>query len=419
MRRALVVWFGATILATGMMVALTHRLLAPEARTWQYNMQRLELFAAGEFARVWHDEAARNDLAARAARELDVGIELFDADDRRIAAFGPECRSSHRIGTQIRSEDAVVGSMSACWPHRPTSWWPLVATLVVALATLWWAAGILARKLTRPLDRLADFAHRLADGDLDARVGQGKWRRGEFGVLAEALDDMAATVSRQIAEGRELLAAVSHEIRTPLAHLRVLVEMLRDGGADPRAVTDLEREIADIDALVGKLLADARLQFSAESFTRLAARELVTRAMTQCGVPPDKLDDDTDGVELRGDPTLLSRALANLLENAAHHGGGVVAVHVRADDREVRFWVDDDGPGFDDDDLAAAFEPFVRGKGGSRHGQAALGLGLALVQRIAVAHGGRAWAENRPSGGATVGFTVDRDPVARATGARA
>jgi signal transduction histidine kinase len=220
---------------------------------------------------------------------------------------------------------------------------------------------------------------------------------------------MATTVARQIAEGRELLAAVSHEIRTPLAHLRVLVELMRDRGADGATVAELERELFDIDALVGKLLADARLQFSAESFTTLDAGELAARALTQAGLSTALLEvDETHGLALVGDPTLLSRALANLIENAEAHGGGAMKLHVRADEDEVRFTVDDEGTGFDDEELAHAFEPFVRGKGGSRPGQAALGLGLSLVQRIARAHGGDAWCENRASGGATVGFAVSR-----------
>jgi len=409
MRRALLVWFGATILLTGITVSITHRLLAPEPRTWAYNVDRIEQFAASEFARVWSDPPARDELAARIARDLDVGVELFDADGTVIGTHGPSCAGAHRIGTDVVAGDARLGHVAACWSHRRPSIWPMIATLVVALATLWWAAGILARKLTHPLERLAQFAHRLASGDLDARVGTGKWRRGELGLLATALDDMAATVSRQIAEGRELLAAVSHEIRTPLAHLRVLVELMRDRGADPATVAELERELFDIDALVGKLLADARLQFSAESFTTLDAGELAARAITQAGLSPTLLHiDEAHGLALVGDPTLLSRALANLLENAEAHGGGAVKLHVHADEDEIRFAVDDGGTGFDDEELAHAFEPFVRGKGGSRPGQAALGLGLSLVQRIARAHGGEAWCENRASGGATVGFSIRR-----------
>ncbi|HET6582980.1 MAG TPA: HAMP domain-containing sensor histidine kinase [Nannocystaceae bacterium] len=411
MRRALLVWFGATILLTGITVGITHRLLEPEHRTWAYSMQRIEQFASGEFARVWDDPSARDDLAARAARDLDVRVELFDEHDRSLGAYGPTCSMSHSVGADVFDGDERLGRVTACWSYRRPSIWPMIGTLVVALATLWWAAGILARRLTHPLERLASFAHRLAGGDLDARVGAGKWRRGELGQLATALDDMAATVARQIGEGRELLAAVSHEIRTPLAHLRVLIELMRDSGADPQAIAELERELFDIDALVGKLLADARLQFSAASFTPLDAGELALRALSQAALPTSVLDvDDTHGLELTGDPTLLSRALANLLENADAHGGGVVKLRVQSDDDEIRFSVDDDGTGFTDDEIAHAFEPFVRGKGGSRPGQAALGLGLALVQRIAIAHGGEAWAENRVGGGATVGFTIARRP---------
>ncbi|HTM21897.1 MAG TPA: sensor histidine kinase, partial [Kofleriaceae bacterium] len=81
-------------------------------------------------------------------------------------------------------------------------------------------------------------------------------------------------------------------------------------------------------------------------------------------------------------------------------------LRVRRGDGEVLFEVDDRGPGIPDADRERVFEPFYRGKEGKG---GSLGLGLALVRRIAAAHGGRSWAENRPGGGARVGFSVAVD----------
>jgi signal transduction histidine kinase len=96
---------------------------------------------------------------------------------------------------------------------------------------------------------------------------------------------------------------------------------------------------------------------------------------------------------------LLARALGNLLENATVHAGGAERLTIRSGEGVIRFEVADRGPGFSKDDLSRVFEPFTRG---AQKAEGSLGLGLSLVARIARAHGGRAYAENSPSGGATV-----------------
>jgi two-component system, OmpR family, sensor histidine kinase MtrB len=110
-----------------------------------------------------------------------------------------------------------------------------------------------------------------------------------------------------------------------------------------------------------------------------------------------------------------------LLENAETHGGGAVAVRVERRDDTIAVEVDDAGPGVAAADRARMFSPFERGGGRNGNGHAehtppeptpidartgGLGLGLALVARIAAAHGGRAWIDDRPGGGARAGFSV-------------
>jgi signal transduction histidine kinase len=211
-----------------------------------------------------------------------------------------------------------------------------------------------------------------------------------------------------VKDQRALLACASHELRTPLGHLRILVELLRQQPSD-KVIDDVEREVVDMDALVGKLLASARLDFSLAEKRDVDAVDLARRALERVGEDPTKLvhDPDAPGTEsdtkARGDPTLLLGALTNILENARTHGAGVVKLTIEARGRELAFFVDDNGPGIDEADAERVFEPFFhRGQKGS------LGLGLTLVRRIAEAHGGRAFAGRGPAGGARVGFTISR-----------
>ncbi len=406
LRAVLVRWFGATIVASGVAVAAVWWALAPEPRAWNRMGENLQAFVGSEFAGVWHDPAQRSALAERVARQLEIEITLRDADDRVLERHGPEC-DGRTVSIDVRGSDQRLGSLTACW-IRPglAHFVPMLAALAAALAVLWATAGLLARRLTRPYDTLTRFARRLADGELDARLELGCEIRGEPAVVAAALNDMAARVQTQLAEAHTLLAAVSHEIRTPLGHLRVLAELLRDRGGDDATLQDLEREIADLDALVGKLLADARLQFSALSPTTLSGRAIAARALALAGMSPALLEASEGDDTLIGDPTLLGRALGNLLENARDHGDGVTALRLRFDGDAVVFEVDDAGPGVNPEQRARAFEPFVRGDDTGSRGR--LGLGLALVRRIALAHGGDAWIEARPSGGATAAFSVHR-----------
>ena len=104
----------------------------------------------------------------------------------------------------------------------------------------------------------------------------------------------------------------------------------------------------------------------------------------------------------RVDPIRLRQALENLLDNAIRHSepGGVVRVTGGGENGRAWVQVDDGGPGFASDVLPVAFEPFVRGRGDGT--SAGAGLGLAIVRRVATAHGGDAFAENLAGGGARV-----------------
>jgi len=287
---------------------------------------------------------------------------------------------------------------------------------------LWIAAGRVARRIAQPLYELTRAAQELGAGNLKARVTAAGFGFDETAVLSSAFNEMAARLERQLAEERELLASVSHELRTPLARIRLLVEIGRQAVAaqgqgepsDPRTLDEIEREAIEIDALVGELLASARIEFQAVTPKPLDAVEVARRALERAGEDAAKLVSAAPPIPFAGDPTLVGRALANLIDNARKHGSGLARLAVRADGAGVTFEVVDRGRGFAPGDESRVFERFYRGADPDAGSQGSLGLGLALVKRIADAHGGRVHAANEPGGGARVVLELPLAPPARA-----
>jgi signal transduction histidine kinase len=403
LHRKLFVWLGFTILATVCSAALVFHLIRPEGGS-RWDHERMESVGAGLFARVWHDSAARRGLAHDLSQAFEVDVSLQDAEHRPLETIGARCVRPH-VSLEVDRDGRRVGYVNACWRRRFQPWVPL-AVLFAAGSTLWLAAGLFARRLVRPLEDLVRVTQQIGAGNLKSRIRLRRHHPGEVGVLAESVNDMAARIERQIEQQRQLLAVVSHEIRSPLARMRVLLELLRGTTTEERRIDELERELAEIDDLVGRLLASSRLEFDALERRKQPANSLAARALERASLPGSLLVDESGGAECSADATLVERALANLLDNARRHGGGALELKVRADAQSIHFEVSDRGPGLSEDIEPRAFEPFVRGKNAPEG--PSLGLGLALVDRIARAHGGNAWAENRSDGGAKVGFRIPR-----------
>ncbi len=293
-----------------------------------------------------------------------------------------------------------IAVTTATFVHRMVGRGPghrLLAMFAVA-CVLWMISGKIARRLAHPLTELLRVTEEIGAGRLSARADLPQWQMGEVAYLATAINDMAARIEKQVGDQRELLAGVSHEIRTPLARMRVLLEIGRSRGGEPKTFDELEREVVEIDALVGQLLASARLDFADLTVRTLDGVDVGRRALERAGIADATvLVAEPVGAThaFDGDATLLARALANLLENARRHAGGVTRLAVRSPRAGVvAFDVEDAGPGF-----PTAGEKRERAEG-------SLGLGLVLVRRIADAHHGAVTIANRAEGGARVTLEV-------------
>lgn len=411
LHRRIFAWFGLSILVTGLALgAVGFFFDRATGSGYRREMERANAFIANQFAKVWESPEQRAALAQEIARDFDVRVELRDAAGEAIVPFSDLCKRP-AFATKVMRAGAEAGEVRICLdPRRSAPRWGGLAVAIAGLV-LWAASGRIARRLARPLGELARVAQDLGRGRLDSRVQLGCHEHGEVGVVAEAMNDMAARIQKQLADQRELLATVSHELRTPLSRIRLLTEIARDGGDPAHAFDEIDREVVDIDKLVGDLLASSRIDFSALSTTEISAEETARRAVSRAGLDPAEVltvAEEDHRLRVAADPTLLARALANLIDNAARHGGGARRVLVRGIEDRVAFEVEDAGPGLAPGEEQRIFEAFYQGSPGPEGTpkKGALGLGLALVRRIAEAHGGRAYAENRPEGGARIGFEI-------------
>jgi signal transduction histidine kinase len=292
---------------------------------------------------------------------------LYAPDGRRLALVG---REPGRFAWQSRLADGRV--LAVRHSHQARGLIALALILVAVGA----AAYPVVRLVTRRVERLQAAVESLGSGQLSARVEV----RGcdEVARLAGSFNQAAARIEALVGAHKSLLANTSHELRTPLARIRMGVELKKD----PR---DIERDIAELDALIEEILLAGRLDAAAP--LEREAVDLLGLAAEECA-RYDGVSLDGDHVVVQGDTRLLRRLLRNLLENAARHGKPPVSVSIRKMQARVELKVADAGPAIPQDEREKLFEPFYRRPGSA--GATGTGLGLAIVRQIARRHGGEA-----------------------------
>ena len=271
----------------------------------------------------------------------------------------------------------------------------------------WWVT----RTALRPVARLTETAERItATKDLAHRLDVGtRADRDELGRLASSFNAMLDAVQDSTVRQRQLVADASHELRTPLTSLRTNIEVLRKidrlGPEDRAALIDsVLIGIDDLTGLVTDTVELARGEEPAAAITEFRWDLLIERSVDRArGHWPDVLfQARLNPCEVAGVPERVSRAVANLLDNAAKFSGGQGEVWV--DLAGGTLSVRDHGPGIPEEDLPHVFDRFYRSaKMRDRPGS---GLGLAIVAQVADSHGGAVSASNAPGGGALLKLSL-------------
>ena len=281
----------------------------------------------------------------------------------------------------------------------------LAASLTLAVLVSW----LTVRRINRPLRAIQTNILALGRGS-EAPPTLKTDGPTELADLADAVNRMAGTLTRESHERALLLAGVSHDLRTPLARLRLGVEML--AAEHPQDRDALVDDIEEIDRIIGQFLDFARdTRIPVDGYADLGelARDCAVRASAHgCDISTDVGDELWMPMRQAG----IERLINNLIENAQRYAGTAIVLKVAREGDTLHLSVLDRGPGVPADQAQRLIQPFTR-LDASRTGPAGAGLGLAIVDRIARAHHGSLTLLPRAGGGleARVSFSLAGAPA--------
>ncbi len=289
-----------------------------------------------------------------------------------------------------------------------TPWVYLIAQFVmlaflasgIALAVWFWV-----RPLWRSVVELEQAAKSFGEGTLSARAAVSK--TSALALLAQRFNAMAERIERLIDSHKELTHAVAHELRTPIARLRFGMEMSQTAAAAERTryLNSMERDVVELDALIAELLDYARFDRDTPALDPRthALATWLHRTVSDARLPAPTVTFRCDArttVYALFDDRLMTRALGNILRNAARYARAEVYVTAEIVEGACIIHVDDDGPGVPVSERKRIFEPFVRLDGSRGRDSGGYGLGLGIAQRIVHWHQGNIEVGDSPMGGA-------------------
>jgi signal transduction histidine kinase len=286
-----------------------------------------------------------------------------------------------------------------------------VAVLIAALA-----GSLLARKISVPLEELADAAQAVSGGDLKQQISTNT-DITELHSVGQTFNEMVINLRQSEETKKAFIADVTHELRTPLTVIKGTIETLEDGALDDlegrgSLLNAMMRETDRLIRMVNELLVLTRAdagslplniqnldltelaQLRCESLKRMAAQqnvELKVRGESQ---------------KISADPDRLSQVLDNLLANAIRHApqNSTVFVNIQPETKGVECSVSDSGPGIPANHLPLIFDRFYRVESSRDRLSGGTGLGLAIARALITAHGGNIFATSMEGKGTIVTF---------------
>jgi signal transduction histidine kinase len=289
------------------------------------------------------------------------------------------------------------------------SWLALAVTTLASAPLGWFAAG----RVLRPLRAITDTARTISAGNLHERLALAG-PEDEFKRLGDTLDDLLSRLQAAFEAQRRFVANASHELRTPLTLERTLLQVaLADPNASAQSLRSTCEELlvtsAEQERLLESLLTLTSSERGLEKREPIDLAELTRRALRAHGAELARLSltvsQELAPAATSGDGALITRLVANLVDNALHHNlpGGRIDVRTVTESDHAILSVANSGREIPADQVSRLLEPFQRLQPGrSNAGDGRHGLGLSIVRAIALAHDATLTLRAQEEGGLAV-----------------
>jgi signal transduction histidine kinase len=333
---------------------------------------------------------------AQAQRQLSQGQQQLADAVRQVAQVGPVQAAQRAADSHQLLVDAGIA---------------LAIVAVLALLAGWLVAG----RMLRPIRTITRTARRISSTSLHERLAL-DGPQDELKELGDTLDDLFGRLDAAFEAQRQFVANASHELRAPLTRQRALIQVaLADPEADFGSLRSAhERVLASeqhLEQMIDGLLALTRGQAGLERWEQLdlaatAAKVVLARESEAAGSGLD-VRTTLAPAPATGDPRLVERLIANLVDNAIRHNipEGHVEITTGSDRQRAFLAVANSGPTIPPEELPRLLQPFQRLHGTRTNHAGGNGLGLAIVDAIAAAHHATLSAQPRPEGGLAVEVT--------------
>ncbi len=340
-----------------------------------------------------HQGAADPHQAQSLSRALNVVLP-----HRRAVTVLPCPHKAHQVRLEIVARDiGAVFDINVTFHHPPLSIHSAWARLIISVFFLFVVTTALSvwaiRRIIGPMQRLSRAVDRLGATGAPAHLPE----EGalEIRLAARSINAMQDRIAAALHDRTRMLAAIGHDLRTPITRLRLRTELEPDSEWRTKTLRDLDLMQSMVDAALSFLRGDAAAE-PEELVDLPALLQSLCDEAREAGfdvtlAPPQA----SPCLPCR--PVSLSRAITNLVENACRYGTRA-RVHLGADADTIFIDVTDDGPGIPDNKKTQVTLPFARLDPARAVGHG-FGLGLAIVDAIAKAHGGRLVLLDAPGGG--------------------
>ena len=283
-------------------------------------------------------------------------------------------------------------------------------TLVVVIAFAAILGWIAAGRALHPVHRITAAARAASEHNLSARVAL-RGPRDELYELAETFDEMLDRLQAAFEGQQRFIANASHELRTPLAVMRATVDVVLDNPDstpdDLRDMaTDIRAAVDHAEHLIGALLILARNERGLTVHEQVDLATVAEDILDTAALGDRRVHVRLELALISGDPVLVERLVANLVDNAARYNNasGDIWISTRTAAGSSELTVANTGPAISPADAERIFQPFQRLNDRASH--EGFGLGLTIAASIAAVHGGTATARPRDDGGLSITVTI-------------